>query len=264
MSTSNAIRFMQQRQDSLASISLRLFALIIFVSLFAASAESVKAVSCYSDSWMDDSGSEPADGVYDEGQMIYEPYVVGCGVTHFYYYEPYHDAEVDTTITSPDGRSSTVSGFDDPGGYKQAFNARAEAILPMVNYNASTFDVGDYLVSSHHYSECPVTDFGTTSSSLPAGVSISCYRLDGYSRNGNLVIGVYSIISPCPSTCKGNTASIRYNRGPSFIPKDFLAGAEPYVGKGRYKVCGRITSYNPVDVCNSCSDVDLPPLPFFF
>ncbi|MFN2454091.1 MAG: hypothetical protein ABR577_07700 [Pyrinomonadaceae bacterium] len=55
--------------------------------------------------------------------------IVGCGVTSFAYYEPYHDAIVETTITSPNGRSSTAIADDDAGGYKQSFNARAEALL---------------------------------------------------------------------------------------------------------------------------------------
>ncbi|MFN2455047.1 MAG: hypothetical protein ABR577_12585, partial [Pyrinomonadaceae bacterium] len=65
----------------------------------------------------------------------------------------------ETTITSPNGRSSTAIADDDAGGYKQSFNARAEPTLAW-DWN----DVGDYTVNSHHYSECPVTDFGYTSS----------------------------------------------------------------------------------------------------
>ncbi|MFN2454089.1 MAG: hypothetical protein ABR577_07690 [Pyrinomonadaceae bacterium] len=195
MSKSTSIRFIQQRQDSLASISLRLFALIIFVSLFAASPESVKAVSCYSDLWIDDSAAEDVD---DVGTVS----IVGCGVTSFGYYEPYHDAIVETTITSPNGRSSTAIADDNAGGYKQSFNARAEALLAW-DWN----DMGDYIVNSRHYSECPITEFGFTGFVL--GTNLHAYQLDPRTTDEYL------------STCRGR-CTISPMRNPLLAPAPFL------------------------------------------
>ena len=145
MLTHFIIKHAQRKRNNFAVVSLPIFAAVMFVSFFALSQVSVKAVSCYSDTWIDDSNP-------NSGQ------VVGCGVTHSNYYDPYHDENVETTITSPNGRSSTAFGFDDGGYYKHPFNARTEAVLA---WDWSDVD-GSYTITSHHYSDCPITDFGNT------------------------------------------------------------------------------------------------------
>lgn len=193
MLPNSTTKFAQCRQGSISAMSLRLFVALIFVSFFAVSSGTVRAVSCYSDSWVDDSGV--ADGViYEEGDARSGPFVVGCGVTQMYYnsrWSEFHEAEVDTTITSPNGRSITVTGEGEGGASNGTFSARAEAPL-LWDWN----DLGDYTVTSHHYSECPVADFGYTYYGITIGASKIVMR--------QVSPGSYAFrtIEPCNVRCR--------------------------------------------------------------
>jgi len=144
MLPSVAIKVVQVRRSGVAAISLRLFAVVMFAGLIAVLPTSVYAESSYSDSWVESNPNTTS--------------IVGCGVTRTEYYEDYHMVSVQTTITSPNGRSDTAYGGAYGAQYKRPYIARAEPFLAW-----SLNDVGNYIVDSHHFSDCPQTDFGTTS-----------------------------------------------------------------------------------------------------
>ena len=105
MLANGTTKFMRRYRNNIAVMSLRLVAVVMFASLFAVSAGSVQAVSCYSDTWVDDSNSNQGS-------------IVGCGVTQTSYnsrWSEFHEVSVDTTITSPNGRSMTVTATGEAG-----------------------------------------------------------------------------------------------------------------------------------------------------
>lgn len=187
----------------------------IFMSLFAIAPTPVKAVTCYTDAWfvndtVTETDPETGETMYPESAPAPLGYTVGSGVTQMPYYAPYHDAWVDTTITSPNGRTITVTGFDDAGGYKQSFNAHAETTLAF-----DWDDVGNYTVTSDHYSDCPLTNFGSTS----LGISYEVVQ-DHYSLSA---VGYFSCrYAP---TCIGQCSKFPYRRKLVFPG----SGCEPFL-----------------------------------
>jgi len=140
-------KLMQLRQNNITVSKLQFFAATVFISLFVASTASVQAVSYYSDEWLVEASSN-------------QDYSAGCGVLRTEYYEPYHLLSVSTTITSPDGRSSTAYGFDNGAEYKQPYVARADVSLAL---NLATAAIaGNFTTTSEHYSDCPIEYFGST------------------------------------------------------------------------------------------------------
>lgn len=164
---------------------------MMFACLFLLQ-EQTYAVACYTDTWADDSGvseqpyyeDEPADG----------PYIVGSGVTSMRYNEPYHDAVVITTLTSPSGQQISLEDFDVSENYKP-FYARAEVELLW-----SDNEVGTYTISSEHRSYCPFTNFGSTQSNFPVGITYIAMQLklpadhNGYGY-------LYEKVQPCDVYC---------------------------------------------------------------
>jgi len=188
-----AIKAVQVRRNGIAAISLRLFAVVMFVGLFTVLSTSADAESSYSDSWVESNPNTTS--------------IVGCGVTRAEYYEDYHMVSVQTTITSPNGRSDTDYGGAYGAQYKRPYIARAE---PLLTYSLN--DVGNYIVDSHHFSDCPQTDFGTTSTLLPISLKKSAYRVIddtattcGYGRTciGPCAEGAFSGDKAHPGPCPG-------------------------------------------------------------
>lgn len=73
----------------------------------------------------------------------------------------YHSARVETTITSPNGRSAGEidENWSNPQSTGVYAYARAETSLA---WDWNDVD-GSYTVFSRHTSDCPITDFGSTS-----------------------------------------------------------------------------------------------------
>jgi hypothetical protein len=136
----------------------------MFVGFFAMSAGDVHAVSSYSAIWVDNSNPSAA-------------YIVSCGVTrsaYNYRWSAIHEVQVETTLTSPRGRRVVVEGAGVPHSNYGSMTARAEALLA-VDLN----ELGDYKVTSRHYSDCPEVVFGFTSDILGIGIRYSSYRSEG-------------------------------------------------------------------------------------
>ncbi|MFN2455048.1 MAG: hypothetical protein ABR577_12590 [Pyrinomonadaceae bacterium] len=155
---------------------------------------------------------------------------------------------METTITSPNGRSSTAIADDDAGGYKQSFNARAEALLAW-DWN----DVGEYLVSSRHYSECPVTEFGNTFLSFPVGISVTCYEYGYTAPDG---INVYVTSQECTNKVTCYAPEVRKY----FCNSDYLLRTEGWFGPNR--TCSALVdeAFIPI-ACGSGACRDLPKKP---
>lgn len=158
----------RKKHGSSKLVAFGVFFTVIFACLFLLQ-EQTYAVSCYTDTWVDDSGV--SDHVYNEGEEIDGPYIVGSGVTSMNYYEPYHDAVVITTLTSPSGQQISLEDFDVSENYKP-FSARAEVELLW-----SDNEVGTYTINSEHRSYCPYTNFGSTNASLPISIARDAYEL---------------------------------------------------------------------------------------
>lgn len=139
-------------QSRIARITVRLFTIAIFIGFFAMSQASVKAVTVWSDSWIDDSASENSPA--DASAIL----VVGCGVTEATYDDDWElqSVKVTTTLRSPNGRTATLS--DHTWSNRTTYSAIAE---PKMQWDWN--DTGDYLINSHHYSTCPPTELGHSS-----------------------------------------------------------------------------------------------------
>jgi len=164
---------MSRYESAITTTRIRLFTLIVFVSLFALSGLSVKAVNTYSDSWLDD--SDP-----------YNVFVVGSGLTEANYSDDWelHSVRVTTTLRSPSGRTVTRTNYTWTNG--GTYSARAE---PSLMWDWNDVD-GNYTVNSHHYSTCPATELGTTS--LASLVVLHAYQREEPS-------GEY--VPTCDSSC---------------------------------------------------------------
>jgi len=180
-----------KKQSGSRIVTFWVFVIVMFVCLFLLQ-ERTYAVACYTDSWGDDSGV-PEGTIYDEGDVRNGPYIIGSGVTHMEYFEPYHEASVVTTLTSPSGQQITGYDSDWWGYYKQSFTARAEVEL-LWNSN----EVGTYTLNSEHLSYCPETNFGSTLSSWYLGVSVNVmkYESGGSVPNCNVYCPVYTYTRP--------------------------------------------------------------------
>jgi len=180
----------RKKRSNSKIVAFSVFVTVMFACLFLLQ-ERTYAVACYTDTWADDSGV--SEQVYFEGEEIDGPYIVGSGVTHMEYFEPYHEASVVTTLTSPSGQQITGYDSDWWGYYKQSFTARAEVELL---WNAN--EVGTYTINSEHFSYCPETNFGPTQSSFPIGITylkmglINCDQFGCY----------YERVEPCNVYCR--------------------------------------------------------------
>jgi hypothetical protein len=170
MITFEKLNIRKKRSNS-KIVAFSVFVTVMFACLFLLQ-ERTYAVACYTDTWADDSGV--SEQVYFEGEEIDGPYIVGSGVTHIEYFEPYHEASVVTTLTSPSGQQTTAYDSEWWGYYKQPFTARAEVEL-LWNEN----EVGTYTINSEHSSYCPEANFGSTNASLPVSIKREVYVLIG-------------------------------------------------------------------------------------
>ena len=137
------IKLLNNRHRPVATMSLPLFATVLFLSLFVISTSSVKADAYYSDSWVDD--SDPDQG-----------YIVGVGVTEIVYGEggresgilgigqegQTHEAAADMTLTSPHGRTVTFTAMDTAGNSSTPYHASAEGALAW-----DWEDLGEYTIN---------------------------------------------------------------------------------------------------------------------
>lgn len=105
-------------QSRIARIMVRLFTIAIFVGCLAMSQASVKAVTVWSDAWVDDSNPDQA-------------FIVGCGVTEATYDDDWglQSVKVTVTLRSPNGRTATLNydGAYQPkaaGSVKKNFSSR--------------------------------------------------------------------------------------------------------------------------------------------
>lgn len=226
--------------------------------------------SDYSDIYFYGNGYSGDDANYDE-ELQQNVTVIGVGVTDNDYSA---DAiGVETTLTSPNGR--TVAGEADDYG-----SARVEVTLPW-----DSNDLGGYFVQTRHQPLCLGNWDGSmlyetrrgggmqiwwnpnyyrcaerreTSYSASVGLSISCYQRYAVVQSGNTVTASYRVIANCDCACKSTTATVRFDRGPFYNPKDFLVVAEPWVTYDPYlyRVCGRVTTWQDVSTCNTCTDLD--------
>lgn len=227
-------------------------ALFILIGLRPASAQNI-----YSDSWLSGTTYSGGEQSYDEANSS-PAYIVSGGVTdgdytHYYY--------VETTVQSPNGRSAYNSGGE-PGSVGHA----SMEVALVWNEN----DVGDYETYSYHYSYCPygaggvageINYFlaGSSYFDLPIGVSFSCYLKQAAIFTGNSVTAKYRVIENCECSCKSETATVVFRRGPAYVPKEYLLVAEPYVITPFVgNVCGHITTWQDLNSCQVCTDVDAP------
>jgi hypothetical protein len=181
------------RHRSLSTMSLHLFATTLLLSIFIISASWVRADGYYSDSWVDD--SDPDHG-----------YIVGVGVTEIIYGRlgpdgelQTHEAASDMTITSPNGRTATVTAMDAAGSYSAPYHAAAEGTLAW-----DWEDLGDYTITTRHYSNCPYQEFGSSSVSIRLGRSEAVYQSAQCQTDGCL----YTITPNCETTCKFQTIKV--------------------------------------------------------
>lgn len=230
---------------------------LTFVCIFAVS--SAYATTVYSDSWLE--GSDPAGSTYEEGGTIENSYrVIGCGLTEANYGDDWelHSVRAATTVRSPNGRSFTrTAAVYYTWNQGSNFTARAESSL---SWDSS--DMGDYIVSTRHYSTCPATELGSTGLVTKVGVSISCYELISF--NSATRIATLRRIEPCDTHCgnSGDTVTFRYVPP---TPPQFVVRGEPYVKKFGVVVCGRIGT-NPKRVTScQCGNVEtnIAPIPIF-
>lgn len=188
------IELINNRQRPVATVSLHLLLPVLLLSLFVISTSSVKAGGFYSDSWVDD--SDPDQG-----------YIVGVGVSRMVYGRTgpdgelqTHEAAADMTLTSPQGRTVTVTAVDAAGSYSTPYHASAEATLAW-NWE----DLGDYTITTRHYSDCPYQEFGSSSADVRVGVSHAVYSQAQCQSDGCL----YSIITGCETSCKSETIKVK-------------------------------------------------------
>lgn len=118
-----------KKAGSFIYVILRYTAAIVFITICInlPALGQMSYTTVYSDAWGD------------------ETYIYGCGVTEDYYNSWGHTFNAITTITSPQGRTSTQdSGYNTPYG-------RADVVLEFQDN-----DSGTYLVNTEHYYYCPV------------------------------------------------------------------------------------------------------------
>lgn len=143
-SKDNAYLARERSRSGVTVICFRLLATLVFLSSLAVST-SYGQVSTYSDSWVvSNPGIEydPATDEYfvPEGFVPYTE-IAGAGITETDYNS---DSEsVTTTLTSPDGRSSTVTSYLDP------WYSRAELALP-ANPNEDDPNEYEWTVNTSH------------------------------------------------------------------------------------------------------------------
>lgn len=148
----NDVQFAQLVHGNVVATTLRFLAAALFLTLLNFSP--AFSQNTYSDSWVDDSGS----GI-----------IVSAGVTDGSYT---HSYVVDTTVTSPNGRSAF-------GSRRYTGYARANATLAW-----DWADPGDYFTESEHSARCPGDDLnyysiGTTSMSIRIAIAITNYIFNG-------------------------------------------------------------------------------------
>ena len=83
-----------------------------------------------------------------------------------------HEPFVTTTLTSPNGRTSTVHDSEHTHNQRGGFRAIAETTLLW-----DWIDTGIYTVTSDHYTTCPFLDFGSTGSNFPIGITYIAMQL---------------------------------------------------------------------------------------
>lgn len=195
------IKLLNNRHRPVGTMSLPLFATVLFLSLFVISTSSVKADAYYSDSWVDD--SDPDQG-----------YIVGVGVTEIVYGEggrqsgilgigqegQTHEASADMTLTSPHGRTVTFTAMDTAGNSSTPYHASAEGTLAW-----DWEDLGEYTITTRHYSNCPYQEFGSSSDSIRVGHSHAVYYSALCQTDGCL----YAITPNCETSCKFQTIKVK-------------------------------------------------------
>lgn len=201
MSPANDFKFARVVQGNFVATSLRFVAAALFLTLLNFSP--AFGQSTYSDSWVDDSGTILSSGVTDGSY------------THSYV--------VDTTLTSPNGRSAF-------GSRRHTGYARADASLAW-DYD----DLGIYLTNSDHYARCPGDDLnyyfiGATNDSGRAGASkvvmMNTRTTDSQSRC------IYHAIEPCNVICRGRGEVNDPNCSPNYA-----IWIEPWIDFGLGWVC---------------------------
>jgi len=120
-------------------------------------------------------GGQGMSGVYyrySDGGTSFS-YIWGRGVTSSDYNTYGHQFRAVTTLTSPHGRSATVSSGRSTS-YSEAF-----ASIPF-----DPTDTGEYTVVTEHFELCPYVSqewsIGSTSRRMGTGVSTSCWSWGGY------------------------------------------------------------------------------------
>lgn len=238
-----------QHQSRAMTISLRFFAIAIILGFFAVSPAVGETI--YSDSWTwSPSPNHPSGQIdiqYDEQYPTPDSitYVVGCGITEDNYNSYGHEYYVDTTITSPDGRSQTENG-----------NGRAEVDLILDLNNP-----GEFFISSDHSYFCPIANNifseGNTSASIIVGISIACFELvsfDSAIRTAYLRRKV-----PCNTNCGDPEDTFTFRYDPALGPPQQLVVGEPYTRVlNTYILCSHAFAYRRYSgVCN-CGNVEVP------
>jgi hypothetical protein len=159
-----------------AIISLCQIAIVVLTLIAFASSPvygQMGNISKYSDAWGDDN------------------YLYGCGITEDQYNSYNHTFKAITTMTSPNGRVATQdSGFRAP-------SARADVLLTF-----DENDLGNNLISTQHYTYCPVVrqtaSLGSTGASVRSGISSTCYTYYRHDPNDGCW---YLPINGCTSRC---------------------------------------------------------------
>ena len=210
MISNYSLKLVHQHHGSLAAISIRLFAAVVFLGIFGVSP--AFGDNTYSDSWGDESGTIRACGI-TEG--VY---------THLYY--------VNTTLTSPNGRT------DQGQGMEQIQNARTDVSLPLL-----MDDIGDYNTTSTHSRACPdVPGFfyviGITAASVATGTSRAIYKLDFCTVSTPSPLTYYCEFVPIPGCTVSCMASLIVRR-PSSPPgaSDRIIRLQSWVQVGSTRVC---------------------------
>ncbi len=153
--------------------------------------------------------------------------IVAWAVTDVTNYQYEHWAEVQVSLTSPDGRSVSSSNVVDLN------SARAQVSLPW-----DEDDLGNYSLRSWHTATC--SEMGTFIDNvldlkiLKFGISESCYHLNPTSPGGANDVYNYIVDSPCLVECARPATTYKTKLG---VPPPNLKVFRPFLEVGNFLVC---------------------------
>lgn len=172
---SSSTSYRQNHNCNTVTTFLRFIACFLFLICVAASP--TFGQSYWSDNWLVSQAPDnnPADDPDELPGLVPGAYVAGCGATEDNYNTYGHEYSVMTTVTSPSGRTATISGGPS-GSY-----SRADASLQL-----DSNEVGRFATDTIHSGFCPIgmSSLGPTNTSAGGiGLGLSAYIFVGQVGN---------------------------------------------------------------------------------